>query len=225
MSFSPLDLFFPKRCVACKKFGAYFCKTCLNKVEFVQNPICPICQKQAIGGKTHPVCQTKYGLDGLAAGCFYKGPIRLAVKKVKYRFVHDIAAELCDLLVSNLWRFNLPDNVILVPVPLHWQRKNWRGFNQAELIAKKLNKNFKVAVWDIILRTKNTKPQVELGRKERLKNVAGAFALGPSSHTLSGRNLLLVDDVYTSGATMKECAKILKRAHAKSVWAMTLALG
>lgn len=224
MSLSLLDLLFPKRCVACKKLGAYFCKICLNQVEFVKNPICPVCQKQAIGGKTHPVCQTKYALDGLAVGCFYKGPIKLAVKKVKYRFVHDIAVELCDLLVSNLWRFNLPDNVILVPVTLHWQRKNWRGFNQAELIAKKLNKNFKVAVWDIILRTKNTKPQVELGRNKRLKNVAGAFALR-QGFDIRAKNLLLVDDVYTSGATMKECAKILKRARAKSVWAMALALG
>jgi len=80
-----LDLVFPKRCVLCGAFGKYICNNCFSKIEFVEKPVCPVCQRQAIGGKTHPKCAGKFRPDGLVVACRYKGAIKLAIKKVKYR--------------------------------------------------------------------------------------------------------------------------------------------
>lgn len=219
-----LDLIFPKRCVSCGAFGKYICNKCFAKIEFVEKPICPICQRQAIGGKTHPKCAGRFRLDGLAVACKYKGPIKVAIQKVKYKWVYDIEKVLVDLLASQIWKFDLPQNSILVPVPLHKKRKNWRGFNQAEILAKTLSKKFNVNCSDSLIRIVETKTQVGLDKNERRKNVNGAFKVKENSK-VSGKNIILIDDVFTSGATMMEAAKVLKRAGAKNVWAIAVALG
>ena len=241
MTISFLDLIFPKKCVGCGKFGEYFCEDCFKKIEFVDAPVCPVCQRQAVGGKTHPGCSGHYRLDGLAVACRYQDPVKRAIKQVKYKWVYDIEKVFVDLIAENLWRFNLPDNIDIVPVPLHTRRKNWRGFNQAEILAKTLAQKFNVGYADFLVRQKETKTQVGLSRDERRKNVRGAFAIrGSPPKTeakqsgveplkdyfgVEGKILILVDDVFTSGATMAECAKVLKGAGAKSVWGMAVALG
>lgn len=223
---SLLDFIFPKKCVSCGKFGEYFCATCFSKIEFVENPVCPVCQRQAVGGKIHPKCQTRYTLDGLVVACRYKEPIKIAIAKVKYKWVYDIEKVLVDLLASQIWKFDIPQNLTLVPVPLHKKRKNWRGFNQAQILAKTLAKSFAVPFSDTMIRIIETKSQVGLKKDERRENVKGAFELRQASHqTVRGKNFILVDDVYTSGATMQEACKVLKKAGAKTVWAMAVALG
>src|SRR3989338_1566821 len=237
MALSFLDLLFPKRCVSCGKFGAYICKSCFSKIEFIEKPICPICQRQAVGGKTHPGCQGRYRLDGLVVAARYRGPVKSAIAKVKYKLVYDIAKILIDLIVVNLWKFDLASDLILVPVPLHVRRKNWRGFNQAELLANLLSKSFGVSVSDALIRIRQTKSQVGLKRDDRKENVRGAFALRPSGQKkrksfdsaqgkiiseVKGKNIILVDDVYTSGATMTECCKVLKKEGAGEVWGMAV---
>ncbi len=94
MAISILDLLFPKRCVGCGKFGTYLCQKCFLKIEFVENPDCPICQRQAIGGKTHPKCFSRWGLDGLVVATRYRGPVKAAVRKLKYRWVSDLGETL-----------------------------------------------------------------------------------------------------------------------------------
>lgn len=227
MAFSLLDLIFPKRCVSCSRFGAYICRDCFAKIEYVDKPICPICQRQAVGGKTHPGCRNRLRLDGLVVACRYKGPIRLAITRVKYKWVYDIEKVFVDLLSANLWKFDLPKELILVSVPLHKKRKRWRGFNQAEILAKSLSKEFNVPFSDTMIRIIETKTQVGLKRDDRNKNVRGAFVLQPliDIKKIKGRDFLLVDDVYTSGATMAECCRVLKKAGAKEVWGMAVALG
>lgn len=224
MAYLLLDFLFPKRCVSCGAFGKYICNNCFSKIEFVEKPICPICQRQAIGGKTHPKCAGKFRLDGLVVASRYKGPIKFAIRKVKYKWVYDIENILVDILASQIWKFDLPQNSILVPIPLHKNRKNWRGFNQAEILAKTLAKKFNVNCSDSLIRIVETKTQVGLDKNERRKNVNGAFKVKENSK-VSGKNIILIDDVYTSGATMMEAAKVLKRAGAKNIWAMAVALG
>ena len=245
--FSLLDFIFPKKCVGCGKFGQYFCKGCLAQIEFAEKPICPVCQRQSIEGRTHPGCVGKYRLDGLVVACRYSGPVKRAIAKVKYKWVWDIEKVFVELLVKNLWRFDLPENVILVPVPLHFKRKNWRSFNQSEILAEAISLKFKVPYSTALFRNRETKTQVGLKREERQKNVKGAFALRFTRDVkmrsfdfvtsrrdfaqdkimtdVRGKNIILVDDVFTSGATMAECANVLKRAGAKSVWGMAVALG
>lgn len=222
-----LDLLFPKRCVTCGKFGEYICKDCFSKIEYVEKPVCAVCQRQAVGGRTHPGCQSRSGLDGLMVACRYSGPVKAAIAKVKYKWVFDIGSILADLLVSNLWRFSLPSDYVLVPIPLHRRRKNWRGFNQAQLLVGFLGRKFKVEVFDLLMRIADTKSQVGLDKKQRRQNLRGAFAFkkGVVPSVIVGKSLILVDDVYTSGATIMEAAKVLKKAGAKNVWAMTVALG
>lgn len=223
-----LDLLFPKRCVTCRKIGSYLCPDCFSKIEFVENPVCAVCQRQAVGGRTHPRCKNRYRLDGLVVACRYKGAVKTAIVKVKYKWIYDIEKIFVDLLVERLWKFDLPKDVILVPVPLHSSRKRWRGFNQAEVLAKSLAEKFGVPHANILVRNRQTKPQVALSRDERLKNVKDAFLISHQklgSGSISGKNIVLVDDVYTSGATMGECCRVLKKAGAGEVWAMAVALG
>jgi len=223
---SLLDFIFPKKCTGCEKFGEYFCRDCHNKIEFVEKPVCPVCQRQAVEGKTHPGCKTRYTPDGLVVACRYKDPIKKAISKVKYRWVYDIEKVLVDLLASRIYKFDLPQKLILVPVPLHKKRKNWRGFNQAEILAKELAKKFDVEYSGLLFRNRETKTQVGLDKKARKKNVKGAFFVQEKvNQSVRGKNIMLIDDVYTSGATISECAKVLKKSGAKSVWGMVIALG
>lgn len=220
-----LDLFFPKRCVSCGGLGTYLCTKCVKKVETIDHPVCPVCLRQAVGGKVHPICKSAYGLDGLVVGTRYRGPIKKLIRKLKYRWVKGMLAPLLYFLVKNISLFDLPQKVILVPVPLHNKRKRWRGFNQAEMVARDLSLRFAVPVVSILERVRETKAQVELNKKQRRVNVARAFRLKDElREKVSGKNFVLVDDVYTTGATMNECAKLLKHAGAKEVWGMVLAL-
>lgn len=222
-----LDLIFPKKCIGCGRLGSYICDKCFSKIEIIENPICPECERQAIGGKTHPGCLRRFGLDGLIAACRYKGIVRSAIQKIKYKWSYDISNVLIDLLVQNLWRFNFPQGAVLVPIPLHINRKRWRGFNQAEILARELNNRFGQVNLDLIERILENKSQVGLSKKERKQNVKGIFALRETQGKLmiNGRDFILVDDVFTSGATMSEAAGVLKRAGAKSIWGMAMALG
>lgn len=224
MPFSLLDLVFPKRCVGCRRVGSYICAECVERIDFIDKPVCPICQRQAVGGKTHPGCAGRYKLDGLIVGVKYRGVVRTAIRKVKYKWIYDIEKVLVDLIAGQVWKFDFPQGATLVPVPLHIKRKRWRGFNQSEILAKTLAAKFKVKYGDFLVRKIETKAQVGLTREERKKNISDAFLVS-HPELVSGSNIILVDDVYTSGATMAECAKVLKKAGAKSVWGMAVALG
>ena len=218
-----LDLLFPKRCVSCGKLGSYICKKCFSRIEFIKNPVCPVCQRQAVEGKTHPGCKGRYRLDGLVVAARYRGPVKTAIIKVKYKWIYDIEKIFVDLLSQRFWKFNLPAELILVPVPLYSQRKKWRGFNQAEILAKSLSLQFNVPYFDLMNRFIETKPQVGLSREDRKENVKGAFALRKIITRVNGKNIILVDDVFTTGATLQECAKVLKQAGAGLIWSLTVA--
>lgn len=227
---SIFDFIFPRKCLGCGKTGAYFCSQCLNLLSLDAERICPVCEKPSIGGQTHPRCATSRNLDGFTAIFTYKGLIKKAITKLKYRFITDLASDLIEIFLSfcgedkSFTHFCGQKNVCLVSVPLHPKRKKWRGFNQAELLGEMIAKNLGISFNPGLLqRVKNTTPQVKLGEKEREKNIQGAFTVSPNSPVIQFSNLLLFDDVWTSGATLKEAAKVLKKNGAKSVWGLTLA--
>jgi ComF family protein len=233
-----LNLLFPKTCLNCKKSGGYVCSDCIQKVRKVK-PTCAYCEKASIDGLTHAKCKRKFGLDGLISVWKYQGVVRKALLGLKYKFATAITEELTGYVARNIKEndFAFPKDLVLIPVPLHRFRKNWRGFNQVEevgkLLCEKMGWNYD---GDLLIRSKYKTPQTELKGKQRKTNVLGVFSLktknrklktlrvgdSPESET-ENRQLILFDDVYTTGSTIKEAAKVLKRNGVKKVWGLTIA--
>ncbi len=219
-----LDVLFPKRCLTCSRFGKYFCDHCVSTIRTigVNEAICPICERRAFGGMTHPRCKTKYSLDGLTSIFHYDGIIRQAVKTLKYRRVTNLAQEFMHLISPHL---PTALSSMLIPIPLHPSRYRDRGFNQAEVLGRILADRLHIPIrTDILKRVIKTTPQVEMkDRKERLKNMKNVFSIHNSKFVIPNSTIILFDDVFTTGATMRAAGETLKRAGAKSVWAVTMA--
>jgi len=240
--FYVLDFIFPKFCLGCRKWGRYVCGECLDKIQPLPYLKCPVCQHPAIGGMTHPRCRTRFGIDGIFSFFRYDGIVKKAIKDVKYRFVSDIVEELISHAptssFSSLTKLlsSKPLSFLIVPIPLHWSRANFRGFNQSEVLALKLAKRLNIPVRrDILMRKQRTKPQVEMkNRKDRFKNMEEVFQINRNSEAMkqpastqrgecSNSAIILVDDVSTTGATLRSAASILKRAGATYVFGVTIA--
>lgn len=219
------DILFPKFCVGCGRIGAYICSSCQNFIERIVDPICPVCEYYSFDGSTHDRCKSNYTIDGLISFFRYKGVVQKAIKQIKYRFVSDMVSYLVSLAdVSTVLEnhASLKDATV-VPIPLHSSRQRFRGFNQAVLIGKHLANSSHLDYDESLLkRVRYVKPQVEMKtKKERLRNVQGIFEVPSGSHL--PEIVLLVDDVFTTGATMREAAETLKRSGVKIVWGMTIA--
>jgi len=220
-----LDFLFPKRCVGCGKIGKYFCARCRAKIQTIDQSktICPVCEKPAIDGITHPHCKTHYSLDGLTSFFHYNGIIQKAVKSIKYRYISDLASEFVSLVpASQLAMRKFDNSVILVPIPLHSSRQRYRGFNQAEVLGTLVAQRFSIPMQnDVLKRVVETKSQVEVkDREKRLKNMEKAFQVTSDVKDVA---ILLFDDVWTTGATMRSAGNILKRGGASFVWGLTMA--
>ena len=225
---------FPKKCIGCGKFDIYFCKECIANIK-QGDLVCPRCERLAVGGQTHPVCRRRFGLDGLWSLGMYEGPLKKAIQKLKYEpsLVRDYAPVLMDILIDyfakyqpfilDLIKKDRREGWVVIPVPLHWFRENKRGFNQSKLLGQILSKKLGLDYCEALKRVRFTRSQTKLDRKERRQNIKNAFEI-TSNYTLDPKPYtLLIDDVWTTGSTMRECCYVLKRAGAKKVWAITLA--
>lgn len=152
-------------------------------------------------------------LNGLTDQSYNNPLLKKAIHAFKYKFVKDLAKPLATLILKKI---NF-DYDFIVPVPLHPRRLRWRGFNQAELLAKEINQN---KLLNCLIKTKNTKPQTQLSEKQRKQNIKGAFKC---IFNLKNKKILLIDDVETSGSTLQECKKALLEAGAEGVYCLTLA--
>jgi competence protein ComFC len=221
---SLLDLLFPKKCLNCGKSGNYLCVGCQKLIPWHSSAVCLVCGKRAIGGYSHPVCLGKWGLDRSILLSHYSGPMRRLIQGLKYKRLTDEKNLLVDLALSRLDRREF-QGFVATAVPLHFTRHLSRGFNQSELLAKGLAGRLNILYKDNILyRSSNTSSQVGLSKKERRSNVGGAFKIYDPK-AIKNSKILLIDDVVTTGATVRECAKVLKRSGAKEVWALALAHG
>lgn len=218
-----LELLFPTRCVSCGVSGELLCEDCLARFESLDRFYCVVCNKPAVGGFTHPGCATRYTPERALSAFWYRGPIKETLKALKYKRIWTLAELLAQLLVEDLEEkgINFGAEATVVPVPLSFWRKGKRGFNQAELLARASGKRLDLPVkTDLLRRVKETPSQTELKRKERAENVKGAFKV---QEKLQGEDLLLIDDVLTTGETAKECTRVLKKAGAGQVWVLTFA--
>ena len=154
------------------------------------------------------------------AAAFYDGKVLEAIHRLKYQRRVIYAKFLGQLVANSSAGAMIAAADLLVPVPLHPRRLRWRGFNQALLLAQTFPQT-RIAR-DILVRRRPTLPQVKLSPEERQTNVKGAFAV-PDPATVQGKSIILLDDVYTTGATVKECARALRRAGAANVEVVTVA--
>jgi ComF family protein len=161
-------------------------------------------------------------IDGIRSPLRFDGAIRQAVHQLKYRNLRALAAPLAELMHEYLSNNPVPGEV-LVPVPLHHRRLRERGYNQASLLARELGRLLNLpATDDCLIREQHSPPQARTSTvDERRRNVASAFAC--RNHGLKDKQVLLIDDVATSGATLDACAAALKAAGATSVWGLALA--
>ncbi len=220
-----LSLLFPPRCEVCGTLQeGVICASCAADFVPVTAPFCRQC-----GLPFDPLaqmlpecaaCRTEPPVyDAARAAGVYGGKLRRAIHLLKYDGVRALAAPLGEFIARQV---ESPFPVdILCPVPLHPSRLALRGFNQSLLLAEVIGNRWDMAVQaEQLQRTQNTTPQMELPAAERERNVRGAFAVDGD---VRGRSIALVDDVYTTGCTLRECARVLKRAGAARVLALTVA--
>lgn len=219
-----INFLFPKECLGCKREGVYLCQSCIRKSRFARQS-CIECGKPSIDGLTHTVCKKHLSLDGIVSVWVYEKVIREAIITLKYRFAYEIAKDL-SIFVSKYLERNihaLPKKAVLTPLPLHKFRQNWRGFNQSACIARFIAEHMN---WEyqenVVVRKKGSRPQTNLKRGERKKNVFRIFFLNPDHFRLK-TDYIIFDDVITTGATLKEVGKVIKKGGAKAVWGLTIA--
>lgn len=217
-----LDFLFPKHCVSCDTFGAYLCPACKSHIKYFDFSVCPICDRPSANGRTHEVCETPLGLDGFLTFTLYADPISELTKSIKYAFISDAAQEEYSI-IKNHWPPYAPPFDLLIPIPLHPHKLHIRGFNQAELLARKIGQHTLTKInTRALIKIRETSPQAHLKREERITNLQQGFVcLYPSD--VANKTLGLVDDVATTRTTLKLACEVLKKAGAKEVWAITFA--
>ncbi len=211
----------------CDKEGEYVCEFCLSRAKH-QWLCCPECKKLSPRGQTHDRCKTKMGLDGLISIYRYGGVVKTAIFAVKYKFAYKLSDNISAIISQDLQNLNQFTTPILIPVPLYKKRENQRGFNQTEIIGKdivsRLNWSYDT---ELVERIKHSKAQVGLSHEERMRNISGEFAVNVDYLTLKPelktKTIIVFDDVWTTGATIKEVCKVLKENGFKKVWGLTIA--
>lgn len=212
----------------------YICKECFSKITFVKPPYCDKCGKilvESFSEIEKPLCREcqsvkRYFYKARVVG-LYEDILRESIHLLKFekkRCMHKPLGELVINYLKEQQRDLIGQIDFIIPVPLHRKRLKLRGFNQAQLLSLYIGKHFNLPLNFELKRIRYTIPQMNLRREERLRNIKGAFKI-KNHHVIVGKTLLLVDDIFTTGATVNECSKVLIEAGAKQVFVLTLARG
>ena len=224
-----LNLIFPPTCAGCGRIGAALCDLCAQTATPVGDEICRQCgriQEQRVARCSTCRGQTEAHLHMVRAATLHISPIRECIHSLKYENRPELAQPLARYLVAAFhkpeWQAIAATINAVTPVPIHPERRAERGYNQAELLAQHFCRGVGLRLeTEMLVRTRHTRQQVGLNAQERQENVADAFqTAGP----LRGKTVLLVDDVYTTGATLRACAEAAMMGGARAVYAFALAL-
>lgn len=228
------DIIFPPQCISCAEIidqhqSDMFCQSCREKIHFINGSFCPICgipfRESPAGNHICGNClenRPHYTLARAVAD--FDTVIMDTIHKFKYGHNISIGNSLGSFMADFTFPdFNFSEYSLLIPLPLHIRRLRERGFNQSLLLAKKIGQKHKLSVnFSLLKRHKFTLTQTGLHKAQREQNIRNAFTT-VCDHKVSGTNIILIDDVYTTGATINECAKVLVQAGAEKVAVLTLA--
>jgi len=229
-----LDMLLPPACPICGKpkgadaLGENICKSCLGRVNYIKEPTCLICGK-AIEKETAELCRDceshKHYFDQAVAVYEYSDGIKASIYRFKYYNKREYAKSYgkeMSVICGEMLRFWAPD--VIIPIPIHESKLKTRKFNQAELIAKSLSQEIGVLMDEnCLIRVRKTLPMKELNNESRRKNLQNAFQV--DRKVVKYSKVLLVDDIYTTGATFDECARVLKDAGVDKVYGISLCIG
>lgn len=222
-----LDYIFPQFCVACRSEGAVLCEKCLDTLEVPGVFCCPVCHAINSQGACCSVCVSLTTISQHIAmmPLSEKSLIHELIHLYKYQYIEQLE-EIFSVLINRFFASHQLTADYLIPVPLHRKRYVERGFNQSERIARLVSKVTHIPFLDPLTRTVNTVKQATLDKKGREHNVKDAFMVVPKFETsIVGKKIVVIDDVYTTGSTLKECAGALIRAGAREVAGWSIARG
>jgi len=220
-----IDSYFPPHCICCNSENVshfhFICSKCLESIRDVKTTTCPECGKITDYGSYCDLCRKKAGeMKGIIYVGKHDGSLKELVHWFKYNGMLNIADLLVDLLETKFINYKFNDSTCVVPVPMNWRKKFARGFNQSEILAKKLSKRLKIKYILALKKIKYTKAQMSLKKSDRQKNILGVFKIINGRRIpdqILDKTVFLVDDVMTTGSTLNECAKLLKENGAKKV--------
>lgn len=232
-----LNVLLPPLCAGCRKEsslptagGFFICDTCKDSIDIQNYFTCPACKRRDPQGRLDRKCRSEAGLTRfLGTPLSYENErVRKIIHAFKYQHARALAEPLAEIMVRFL--MSSPDvhrgRTILTPIPMVNFKERERDFNQAAEIAKLVAAHYKLNLQErLLLKVKNTSNQADIKNKEsRIRNLEGAFAC-VEPDAVRGKIVVLVDDVYTTGSTMRECARVLRKAGAREVWGMAVARG
>ena len=183
--------------------------------------LCPICKRISDFGRTCVSCRHKSDLTGVMILGPHKGILKDLIWKYKYKFILDMSIPLSELTITRYGEFLREKRFLVTYSPISKERLNWRGFNQAELLAKNVSTGLGLTCTNLLYKENNTIAQVGHSRRERIANVKDKIKYIGGSE-VANRKVLIIDDVYTTGATLEECAKVLRKAGYREVWGLVL---
>ena len=232
---SILDWIYPPRCMSCRnplplqdsaRRELWLCSYCENLFQPLEPPGCSICSATVNEGVT--TCTSCYGKNFSfihnRSAFAYEDLVRDMMHEIKFRRRRHVAQGLGRLWAKMLLAepTTFPADAVLVPLPMHTKKRRERGFDQAMVMAEAISDITGVKLVNALERTHDTPPQSGLHPSQRIENVKGAFRLKPGN--INGQTLVLVDDIYTTGASLNECARVLLSGGASSVYTITLAI-
>lgn len=229
-----LDLLYPHTCKYCGKDlcengKKFICKECLDLVEYIRSPMCLKCGRplEQAAGMEDRYCgwclEQPPHFHSARSAALYRPPLSVLLHRLKYQADTTVRKALAELLEASADTRRTIKADFVIPVPLHRKRLRDRGLNQSLEIARIAFPHMRgKIVPNLLIRSKNTKPQTELDGVARRRNLKGAFRVSDEK-MVKGKEIILIDDVFTTGTTIAECSKTLKKAGASKIYVWTVA--
>jgi len=232
-----LNIIFPIACHGCGQTDTWLCETCYKKIKTNKRQKCFVCGNTNLTGNYACGCLENFHFDGLyIAGDFKDSTLARLIKNYKYKFIRDLKIPLSRFLIdfidieiidrnlncdTTLSKRLADKNLTIIPVPIHRRRLRWRGFNQSAELAQIIADTYDIKINHDLIRRKFYQPQTKLDKIQRQKNIHNSFAwLGCKK---APRNVLLIDDVVTTGSTINECSRVLKENGTRNIQVLVIA--